>query len=142
LILGGIGFGMLFVPLSVTVLTSVQGFDTQKATSLLSLCQQLGGSISTAVLVTLLDRRGAFHQDRLAASVNLTSPAVQRALAAHAPLSNVAALVSQQASALAFGDAFYFLGVVTLVFLPLVLFLRPPKPVAHAAPAGHAIAME
>jgi len=42
--------------------------DTQKATSLLSLFQQLGGSISTAVLVTLLDRRGAFHQDHLASS--------------------------------------------------------------------------
>jgi DHA2 family multidrug resistance protein len=141
LIFGGIGFGMIFVPLSVTVLSAVQGFDTQKATSLMNLCQQLGGSISTAVLVTLLDRRGAFHQDHLAASVNLASPAVQRALQAHAPLSSVAGLVSQQASTMAFADAFYFLGVVTLIFLPLVLLLRPPK-TATAVPAGHAIAIE
>ena len=121
LVLGGIGFGMIFVPLSVTVLSSVQGFDTQKATSLQNLCQQLGGSISTAVLVTLLDRRGAFHQDHLAASINLASPAVQRALQAHAPLTAVAAQVSQQATTLAFADAFYFLGVVTLILTPLVL---------------------
>ena len=93
LIIGGIGFGMIFVPLSVTVLSSVQGFDTQKATSLQNLFQQLGGSIATAVLVTLLDRRGAFHQDQLAGAVNLASPAVQHALAAHAPLSAVAGLV-------------------------------------------------
>lgn len=29
LVIGGIGFGMLFVPLAVSVLSSVQGFDTQ-----------------------------------------------------------------------------------------------------------------
>jgi DHA2 family multidrug resistance protein len=73
--------------------------------------------------------------------VNLASPAVQRALQAHAPLSSVAGLVSQQASTMAFADAFYFLGVVTLIFLPLVLLLRPPK-TATAVPAGHAIAIE
>jgi MFS transporter, DHA2 family, multidrug resistance protein len=141
LIFGGIGFGMIFVPLSVTVLSSVQGLETQKATSLQNLFQQLGGSISTAVLVTLLDRRGAFHQDRLAATVNLASPAVQKALEAHAPLTTVAGLVAQQANTLAFADAFYFLGMVTLVLTPLVLLLRPPK-VAAAAPAAHAIAAE
>ncbi|MGC2129224.1 MAG: DHA2 family efflux MFS transporter permease subunit [Candidatus Aquilonibacter sp.] len=142
LVFGGIGFGMIFVPLSVTVLSSVQGFDTQKATSLMNLCQQLGGSISTAVLVTLLDRRGAFHQDHLAASINLASPAVQHALQAHAPLSAVAGIVSQQAATMSFADAFYFLGVVTLVLSPLVLLLRPPKGAPAAAPAGHAIAIE
>jgi MFS transporter, DHA2 family, multidrug resistance protein len=141
LVFGGIGFGMLFVPLTVSVLSSVQGLETQKATSLLSLFQQLGGSVSTAILVTLLDRRGAFHQDRLAASVNLSNPALQHALAAHAPLTSVAAQVSEQATTLAFSDAFFFLGVITLIFTPLVLFLRPPKAAAQVAPA-HAIAAE
>jgi len=141
LIFGGIGFGLIFVPLAVTVLSSVQGIETQKATALMNLCQQLGGSISTAVLVTLLDRRSAFHQDHLAASVTLASPAVQHALQAHAPLSTVAGLVSQQAATMSFADAFFFLGVVTLIFSPLVLLLRPPK-AAAAVPAGHAIAIE
>jgi MFS transporter, DHA2 family, multidrug resistance protein len=139
LIFGGIGFGMIFVPLAVTVLSSVQGLDTQKATSLQNLFQQLGGSISTAVLVTLLDRRSAFHQDRLAASVTLSNPAVQNAIAHHTTLSSVSALVAQQASTMSFADAFYFLGVVTLLLSPLVLLLRPPK--AHA-PGPAAIAAE
>ncbi|HUA10014.1 MAG TPA: DHA2 family efflux MFS transporter permease subunit [Candidatus Acidoferrales bacterium] len=140
LIFGGIGFGMIFVPLSVTVLSAVQGFETQKATSLQNLCQQLGGSIATAVLVTLLDRRGAFHQDHLAASVTLASPAVQHALAEHAPLTALSALVAQQANTMSFADAFYMLGVVTLVLSPLVLLLRPPKAAAPAA--AHAVALE
>ncbi len=140
LVLGGVGFGMLFVPLSVAVLSSVRGPDTQKATSLLSLCQQLGGSISTAVLVTLLDRRGAFHQDILAARVTLANPAVQRALQEHAPLALIAGIVQQQAATMAFADAFFFLGAVTLVLTPLVFFLRAPR--GTSVPAVGAIAME
>jgi DHA2 family multidrug resistance protein len=127
LMLGGFGFGMLFVPLSVAVLSSVHGPDTQKATSLLSLCQQLGGSISTAFLVTLLDRRSAQHLDTLAGGITLREPAVQQALARHAAPAQIAALVGQQASTMAFADAFYVLGVVTLVLTPLVLLLRPPR---------------
>ncbi|HEY1655409.1 MAG TPA: DHA2 family efflux MFS transporter permease subunit [Candidatus Tumulicola sp.] len=126
LVLGGLGFGMLFVPLSVAVLGSVRGADTQKATSLLSLCQQLGGSISTAFLVTLLDRRTAFHLDALAGTITLHSPAVARALANHAPIAAIAGLANQQAATMAFADAFYVLGAVTLLLTPLVLLLRTP----------------
>jgi len=131
LVLGGLGFGMLFVPLSVAVLSSVQGQDTQKA-SMLSLCQQLGGSISTAVLVTLLDRRGALHLDKLAAQVNLANPAVQGAIANHVSLGQIAAIVARQASTLAFADAFYVLGAITLLLTPLVLLLRTRRPPAAA----------
>jgi DHA2 family multidrug resistance protein len=137
LVLGGIGFGMLFVPLSVAVLSSVQGLDTQKATSLLSLCQQLGGSISTAFLVTLLDRRGALHLDALAARVNLASPAVQAALQHHASAPLLANIVNQQATTMAFADAFYVLGAITFLLTPLVLLLRgsraPVRALATAA---------
>jgi len=126
LILGGIGFGMLFVPLSVAVLSSVSGPDTQKATSLLSLCQQFGGSVSTAVLVTLLDRRGAQHLDALAGEVTRNSVAAMQFLA-HAPVALLARIVGQQAATMAFADAFFFLGVVTLILTPLSLLLRPGK---------------
>src|SRR5580704_11724338 len=130
LVLGGLGFGMLFVPLSVAVLGSVQGADTQKATSMLSLCQQLGGSISTATLVTLLDRRSAFHFDRLNGGITNRSIAVQNALQHQAPLSQLAGIVVQQASTLAFADAFYVLGAVTLLLTPLVLLLRTKRALA------------
>jgi DHA2 family multidrug resistance protein len=128
LVIGGAGFGMLFLPLSVAVLSSVHGADTQKATSLISLCQQLGGSTSTAMLVTLLDRRSAFHQSRLAGELTLRNPAVQNALAHHAPLTSIAQVVMRQSAAMAFADAFFFLAAVTLLLTPIVLFLRTPRP--------------
>ncbi len=141
LFFGGIGFGMIFVPLSVGVLTSVPGSETQKATSLISLSQQLGGSISTAVLVTLLDRRGAFHLDELASSVNAHRIAVGLALQNHAPIAAMAGLVVQQATAMSFADAFFFLGVTSILLAPLSLWLRPPASVPKAA-AMHEIAIE
>jgi DHA2 family multidrug resistance protein len=127
LVIGGLGFGMLFVPLSVAVLSSVQGVETQKATSLISLCQQLGGSVSTAFLVTLLDRRTALHLDSLAGTVTLQNPAVAQALQEHAPIAQLAGLVNQQAATMAFADAFYVLGGITLLLTPLVLLLRSPR---------------
>jgi DHA2 family multidrug resistance protein len=127
LVVGGAGFGMLFLPLSVAVLSSVQGADTQKATSLISLCQQLGGSVSTAMLVTLLDRRSALHQSNLAGELTLRNPALQAALTHHAPLASIYQTLVQQSTAMAFADAFVFLAAVTLLLTPLVYFLRTPR---------------
>jgi DHA2 family multidrug resistance protein len=127
LVLGGLGFGLLFVPLSVTVLSSVSGPDTQKATSLLSLCQQLGGSISTATLVTLLDRRNALHLNALASAVTARTPAATPYAHHQAPLTQLFTIVSQQATTMAFADAFAFLAFVTFILSPLVLLLRSPS---------------
>ena len=85
LALGGVGFSQLLAPLSVAVLSTVRGIDTAKASSLLSLSQQLGGSLSTAVLVTMLDRRAAFHQAVLAAGITHANPSVQRLLFTSVP---------------------------------------------------------
>ena len=142
LVVGGLGFGMLFVPLSVAVLGSVGGADTQKATSLLSLCQQLGGSVSAAFLVTLLDRRTAFHLNTLAGGITLQNPAAVQALQQHAAIARVAAAANQQAATMAFADAFYVLGAVTLLLTPLVLLLRPPRRPATAPPHRIAVATE
>jgi DHA2 family multidrug resistance protein len=127
LVIGGAGFGMLFLPLSIAVLSSVHGVDTQKATSLISLCQQLGGSLSTATLVTLLDRRDALHQSNLAGDMTLRNTALHNALQQHAPLSGIYGIVQQQSMTMAFADAFVFLGVVTLFLTPVVLLLRTPR---------------
>jgi DHA2 family multidrug resistance protein len=118
---------MLFLPLSVAVLSSVHGPDTQKATSLISLCQQLGGSLSTAMLVTLLDRRSALHQSNLAGELTLRNPALQAALQHHAPLSSIYRILVQQSTTMAFADAFAFLAGITLLLTPMVLFLTTPK---------------
>ncbi len=137
LLIGGAGFGMLFLPLSIAVLSSVHGVDTQKATSLISLCQQLGGSVSTALLVTLLDRRSALHQSNIAGELTRRNGTLNAALDHHAGLSQIYAMVVQQAQTMAFADAFLILGGVTLLLTPMVLLLRTPRaPIAPVAVAA------
>jgi DHA2 family multidrug resistance protein len=130
LALGGVGFSQLLAPLSVAVLSTVRGIDTAKASSLLSLSQQLGGSLSTAVLVTMLDRRAAFHQSMLAAGITHANSSVQRILLSVGPegLQRIYAVVVREANTLAFADAFWMLGIVAFVLAPLVLLIRTQRP--------------
>jgi DHA2 family multidrug resistance protein len=129
LALGGVGFSQLLAPLSVAVLSTVRGIDTAKASSLLSLSQQLGGSLSTAILVTMLDRRTAFHQTILAAGITHANPNVQRLLFAVGPagLQRLYGVVVREASTLAFADAFWMLALVALTLTPLVLLIRTQR---------------
>ncbi len=135
LALGGFGFSQLFTPLTVSVLSAVRGADTPKATSLQNLAQQLGGSISTAMLVTLIDRRGAFHASHLAAAITTAHPAVT-AFLAHGTLAQLASLVRIQATTLAYADAFYLLGGAAALAIPLVLLLRSPGANGSGSPAA------
>ncbi len=127
LALGGVGFSQLLAPLSVAVLSSVTGADTAKASSLLSLCQQLGGSIATAFLVTLLDRREAFHQTILAAHI----PHASAQVTAH--LGQLAAVVVREATTLSYADGFLALAAASALFIPLVLLLRTKRTSGPAA---------
>ena len=137
LALGGLGFSQIFVPLNATVLKSVQGADTPKAASLVSLCQQLGGSIATATLITLIDRRAAVHYSALASDAVLSRTPVA-AFLQHASVGGLYGTIVTQAQTLSFADAFYVMAAITAVLLPLVYFLRSGKPVP--APAARAAA--
>ena len=128
MIIGGIGLSQLFTPLSIAVLSAVSPWETPKAVALISLCQQLGGSISAAVLVTLVDRREAFHQSVLATHINSAAPAVSRAVEHQAPLAQIYGLLVQEATTLAFADAFWIMAAVTVLLTPLVFLLRPRRP--------------
>ena len=135
LALGGLGFSQIFVPLNATVLGSVQGADTPKAAALVSLCQQLGGSIATATLITLLDRRAAFHYSSLAGDAVLSRTPVAT-FVQHASPAALYARILTQAQTLSFADAFYAMAAITTILLPLVLLLR----VRRAAPMPIALA--
>ncbi len=74
--LGGIGISLLFTPIAIAVLGAVPPEVAPKAAAFQSLSLQLGGSLSTAALITLLARRNAFHQDMLAASATAANPAL------------------------------------------------------------------
>ena len=116
------------------MLSSVSGADTPKASSLLSLCQQLGGSLATAFLVTLIDRRTAFHQSILAAHATLSVPAVAAMSAGQ--IGNLYGIIVREASTLAFAAAFLAAAVLPTFSPPFIFLLRAKR---AARPASVAI---
>jgi DHA2 family multidrug resistance protein len=142
-IVGGLGLSLLFVPISIAVLSAVPPEIVPKATAFQSLSLQLGGSFSTAALVTFLARRDAFHQTVLAQGATVANPAIQNlASQTHAPLhqvfGNVAGIVSQQAITMAYADCQWALGALTFILVPLV-FVLPRRRRGAAAPANIAL---
>jgi DHA2 family multidrug resistance protein len=98
---------------------------------------QLGGSFSTAALVTLLARRNAFHQSILADSATPDNIAL-RVLIDHthstsAAIGNLYQQILTQAGVMAYADAQWALGALTFFLLPLV-FVLPRRRKGPAAP--------
>jgi DHA2 family multidrug resistance protein len=126
-IVAGLGLALLFTPLSIAILSSVPPAVVPKATAFQQLSLQLGGSFSTAALVTLLARRQAFHQTILASDATPANVAFQQlAQAGHSTSLAVATMyqdIVTQASVMAYADAQWALGALAFILLPLVFVL-------------------
>jgi DHA2 family multidrug resistance protein len=148
----GVGFAFMFVSLSTATFTTVPRPQMQGAAGLFNLVRQLGGSLGTAIVITLLDHRtttASAHLVRYASPYNPTFmrwwQAIQAGLAARGSnpatahqqaLAVLHLLISQQAAVLAFDYVFAIVGAVFLVCLPLVLLMRRGREVGEAAPAA------
>jgi DHA2 family multidrug resistance protein len=133
LIVSGVGLSQIFVPLSIAVLGAVPAKDVPAASAFFNLARQVGGSIATAVLVTVLVRGVTNHQAALSSDVSLHAQAVHQYLQAHGgeyshgALRNLANLVMQQAYILSYADTSRLTAVITLMLAPLVILMRRPR---------------
>jgi DHA2 family multidrug resistance protein len=134
LVLSGIGLSQVFVPLSLVVFGSVPGREVPKASAMFNLARQLGGSVATAVLITLLDRSAAVHQTRIAADMTeRRAPVVAYVSDRGGPLSPTALaglnnVVANQALVMGYADTSRDSAIVTLLLTPLVILLKKPTP--------------
>ena len=107
------GLGLLFVPMSLVLLTKVRNVDTRAASSLLNVGQQVGGSIGLALLGTV-----AWS----AAATSLRSQTAAAAKAARHPLT-AATQTPIQHHALAAGFTHGFLVTAAIGLLSLIIAL-------------------
>jgi DHA2 family multidrug resistance protein len=139
----GIGFGLLFVPLSTITFATLAPQLRGEATGLFSLLRNLGGSIGisgvTSLLVSntqvnhaeIVNHVTAFHRQFESAAVmrfwNPFTPAGQAALNAE---------VTRQAQMIAFINDFKLMMVIALLSIPIVFLLRKPRaqPAQSATP--------
>jgi DHA2 family multidrug resistance protein len=143
IMLQGLGFALMMVPLSTVALSRIPRHRMPDATGLNSLIRQIGGSIGLAVFASLLSRYGTQGKAVLATHLTAERPEVMARLAqmrggfmargmdyAHAQetaLRMLSGLTARQGMVLAFDKLFVLAALLFVVVMPLVLFLKAPK---------------
>ncbi len=144
LVLQGIAFSCLFVPLTTVALATIERHRLTDATGLNSLLRQIGGSVGLALMATLLGRYQQTAKAGIAAHVVAGRPEVMQRLgmiargmmqrldigqqaANQSALRFMNGMVSLQAVVLAFEKLFLLAGIMFLAVLPLLLFLKKPS---------------
>jgi DHA2 family multidrug resistance protein len=120
----GAGQAMLLVPLLVGVLGTVKLADVPKASSFISLSVQLGGSIASTMLVTILDQRTYFHSDVYRSAITLKNPYLNDPTRHLGNLAQVARIVGRQATNAGFADALFALVPVAVVAIGIAIMVR------------------
>jgi DHA2 family multidrug resistance protein len=132
LVVAGIGTAFLIIPLLTVVIASVTQEMAPKASAFVTLSIQLGGSISSAAVVTLMDRRQRFHSSNLAGDANLH----RLAQSGHVTSSTLFTTIQSQADVMAYADITYVIAALSFVLVPCVFIVRRPpkgKPIEAAA---------
>ena len=152
LILTGIGFGCLIVPLNTAALSRIPRPLLADASGLNSFVRQVGGSTGLAIFATLLERYSVQARAGLSAHVTALRPeAVERLVALKTMLLGqgfdpgtagtlavkvLAGKVAVQGMVIAFEKAFFLQAVALMAVLPLLYFLRTER--IGSGPPGRA----
>jgi len=149
-----LGLAFLFVPINTMAYTGIKQGQSNDVSGLTNLARNIGGSVGTAVFVTMLARREQFHQDRLGGAIVGSNPMFQQRVNAlktmfqHAggltsspdtasvlAYGNIYRQLQRQATELAYVDVIQLLAIACACMLPLVFLLK--KRQAAGAPMGH-----
>jgi MFS transporter, DHA2 family, multidrug resistance protein len=133
LVISGIGLSQIFVPLSIAVLGGVPDKEVPATSAFFNLSRQIGGSLATAVLVTLLVRGFTIHQSAIADTQSLAHAPTAAFLqhqggpASQPALINLERIVEGQAAVQSYADTSRWVAIITIVLAPLVLLLNKPR---------------
>ncbi len=133
-----LALGMAFVitPLAVMTVAFVPKEKMQDATPLSAVIRNIGGSVGTAVVTTIVSQRAQFHQYRLIENLTPYDLPYQNMieklseyLSTRSLLSPEAALYRElvrQANSIAFNEAFWILSVAMFSMLLTIFFFKRP----------------
>jgi DHA2 family multidrug resistance protein len=138
-ILQGFGIGFVFVPLSVTSFATLPVALRTEATGIFSLIRDLGSSIGISITSALLLTNTHINHAIIVAAVTPFSRALQTGAAHYywnpgllAGAAALDAVITRQATIIAYADDFRLMLLLSLLALPLIVLIRMPS---SAAPA-------
>lgn len=136
----GLGFAFLFVPIQTLAYSNLPEGKSNKASALINLMRNLGGSVGISVGTTLLARRSQVHQGYLVEHTTPLAHQFQRAWqdlgnklftygansvdAQHKALATLYREVQRQAAMLAYLDIFVVLMAGALIAAGMTVFLK------------------
>jgi DHA2 family multidrug resistance protein len=151
LLIQGVAFSCLFVPLTTVAMASIPRHKLADAAGTNSLVRQVGGSIGLAIFATMLGRFATTAKSAIGAHVSIGRPeAVTRfgmltqlmsskgydpfsARDAAARMMNY--LAAKQSLVLSFEKLFLLAGIAFICVMPLLLLLKEPKSLTNAPAA-------
>jgi len=139
-----IGLGFLFVPISLVAYIGIAPERNNAVAGIINFMRNMGSSVGTSLVTTLIARRSQFHQLRLVEKVRLDNPNFANAaqglqqhfvsggLSRHEALATAYARIYQslqaQAASLAYIDTFMVLSVAAAIMFCLSFMLRKNDP--------------
>lgn len=133
-IISGLGMGLFFVPMSTLAFQNIDQSRQDEASGIYGVTRSIGSSIGIAVVGWQVASRTQYHWSTLGSGLTAFNPNVRayltplgldpQSIAAAAQLSGQ---VAQQASLLAFQDAFWLTGWAAFLMVPIVFALQRPK---------------
>ncbi len=140
-LLHGFSGGFIFVPLSIVVFSTLDVRQRDEGSALFALTRNVGAAIGISYLQNLTIRNAARVQSRLAEGISPGNPLLElRApsldLTDPTSAAGLMAQIGRHATMVAYVDSFWLLLVLTLLMMPLVLLIKPPKG-NMAAAFGH-----
>lgn len=136
LIIRGIAMSLCFVPLTSMALSGLEGKDIAQGAGINNMMRQLGGSFGIAIITTMINHRVAFHRNHLIENVSEYNPVFLERFqlmwrgfmsqgfdsitAQNMVAKSMDGLVTRQSYLLSYMDAFYAVGILMLVAIPLV----------------------
>ncbi len=145
----GVGMMLSIVPITNVALGTLTPDMIKNASGLFNLMRNLGGALGLAAINTLLNDQIDLHLARLHESVNAANATAVETLnnmtqrfsdfGSAAPamaLKQMAMMVRQQATVMAFADMFLILSVLFVGLAALGIIMKRPKPVGAGA-GGH-----
>jgi DHA2 family multidrug resistance protein len=139
-----IGLGFLFVPITLVAYIGVPPDKNNAVAGIANFMRNMGSSVGTSLVTTLIARRSQFHQLRLAEKARIDNPNFRSAaqglterffhsgLSQHeaqaAAYARIYQSVQAQASSLAYIDTFMVLSVGAAIMFCLTFFLKRNDP--------------
>jgi DHA2 family multidrug resistance protein len=141
--LQGAGLGFLFVPLTTITFSTLPAEKRGDGTGLYNLSRNIGSAVGISVVSALLTENTQANHEEIGAYITPFNHVLHGLGAAFSPLTlagrtTLDALVTREASTIAYIDDFKLMMVMCLVALPMLVFFRNNK----KAEVDHSIAVE